>query len=50
LNLPGNTPPTNNRYHNDLLLTLAEVMGVALPGGTFGTAMYSTTPIAEILT
>jgi hypothetical protein len=50
LNLPGNTPPTNNRYHNDLLLTLAEVMGVALPGGSFGTAMYSTTSIAEILT
>ncbi len=50
LNLPGNAPPTNNRYHNDLLLTLAEVMGVALPGGTFGTTMYSTTPIAEILT
>jgi hypothetical protein len=50
LNLPGNTPPTNNRYHNDLLLTLAQVMGVELPGGSFGTAMYSTTSIAEILT
>lgn len=50
LNLPGNAPPTNNRYHNDLLLTLAQVMGVELPGGTFGTAMYSTKPIAEILT
>jgi hypothetical protein len=50
LNLPGNTPPTNNRYHNDLLLTLAQVMGVELAGGSFGTAAYSTTPIAEILT
>jgi uncharacterized protein DUF1552 len=49
LNLPGNTPPTNNRYHNDLLTTLAQVMGVSLPGGTFGTAMYSKAPIAEIL-
>jgi hypothetical protein len=50
LNLPGNSPPTNNRYHNDLLLTLAQVMGVALPGGTFGTSTYSTTSIAEVLT
>jgi len=50
LNLPGNSPPTNNRYHNDLLLTLAQVMGVSLPGGTFGTPTYCTTPIQEILT
>jgi hypothetical protein len=50
LNLPGNSPPTNNRYHNDLLLTLAQVMGVSLPGGTFGTAGFCSTPIQEILT
>jgi len=33
----GNKPPTNNRFHNDLLATLAHVMGVSVPGGTFGT-------------
>jgi hypothetical protein len=49
LNLPGNNPPTNNRFHNDLLTTLAQVMGVSLPGGTFGTAAYCTSPIQEIL-
>jgi hypothetical protein len=49
LNLPGNNPPTNNRFHNDLLLTLASVMGVSPPGGTFGTAGYCTKPIQEIL-
>jgi hypothetical protein len=49
LNLPGNSPPTNNRFHNDLLLTLAQVMGVSLPGGTFGTAGLCTQPIQEIL-
>jgi hypothetical protein len=38
------------RFHNDLLLTLAKIMGVSLPGGTFGTASYCTGPIAEILT
>ena len=37
-----------DRSHNDLLLTLAKVMGVDL-GGTFGTASYCTGPIAEIL-
>jgi hypothetical protein len=37
------------RFHNDLLLTLAQVMGVSLPGGTFGTASYCTGPIREIL-
>lgn len=50
LALPGNNPPTNNRYHNDLLLTLAQAMGVSLPGGTFGTSTLCTTPIQEILT
>jgi hypothetical protein len=49
LNLPGNSPPTNNRFHNDLLLTLAQVMGVSLPGGTFGSADLCTAPIAEVL-
>jgi hypothetical protein len=49
LNLPGNQPPTNNRYHNDLLMTLAKVMGVSLPQSRFGTASFCTTPIAEIL-
>lgn len=37
------------RFHNDLLITLAQVMGVSLPGGTFGTASYCTGPIREIL-
>jgi hypothetical protein len=37
-----------DRNHNDLLLTLAKVMGVDL-GGTFGTASYCTGPIAQIL-
>jgi hypothetical protein len=37
----GNHPPTNNRYHNDLLVTLAQVMGVTVSGlggmpNTFG--------------
>ncbi len=37
------------RFHNDLLLTLAKIMGVSLPGNTFGTASYCTGPITEIL-
>jgi hypothetical protein len=37
------------RFHNDLLLTLAQLMGVSLPGGTFGTASFCTGPINEIL-
>jgi hypothetical protein len=49
LNLPGNNPPTGNRFHNDLLLTLAKVMGVSLPQSRFGTPTYCTTPIAEVL-
>jgi hypothetical protein len=49
LNLPGNNPPTNNRFHNDLLLTLAQVMGVSLPGGTFGTPSLCSGPLQEIL-
>jgi hypothetical protein len=48
LNLPGNTQTTNNRFHNDLLLTLAQVMGVNV-GTTFGTASYCTSPIMEVL-
>jgi len=31
----GNTDPTGNRFHNDLLITLAQVMGVSM--STFGT-------------
>jgi hypothetical protein len=39
---PGNKPPTNNRFHNDLLVTLAQIMGVTVTGlggmsNTFGT-------------
>ena len=51
LNLDGADPSTNaivDRSHNDLLLTLAKVMGVDL-GGTFGTASYCTGPITQIL-
>jgi hypothetical protein len=33
---PGNRPPTNNRFHNDLLVTLAEIMGVGSAISTFG--------------
>jgi hypothetical protein len=33
---PGNKPPTNNRFHNDLLVTLADVMGVGSSIPTFG--------------
>ncbi len=48
----GNSAQNNgsgSRFHNDLLITLAQVMGVGLPGGTFGTATYCTGPIREIL-
>jgi hypothetical protein len=38
----------NDRSHNDLLLTLAKVMGT--PMSTFGEKSYCTGPIAEILT
>jgi hypothetical protein len=41
---------TGNRFHNDLLLTLAQVAGVELPGGTFGATNLCTGPIKEILT
>jgi len=46
-NEPNNVAGT--RFHNDLLTTLAQVMGVSLPGGTFGTSSYCTGPIREIL-
>jgi hypothetical protein len=36
------------RFHNDLLTTLAQAMGVSLPGGTFGTSSYCTNPISEV--
>ena len=48
----GNSAQNNasgTRFHNDLLVTLAQVMGVSLPGGTFGTSSYCTGPIKEIL-
>jgi hypothetical protein len=48
----GNNAQNNGagtRSHNDLLVTLAQVMGTSLPGGTFGTASYCTGPIQEIL-
>lgn len=66
LNLAGgiaNLPPTANRFHNDLLITLAQAMGVNLT--TFGTASgaykggscngcqtvnFVTGPITQILT
>ena len=38
---------THDRSHNDLLLTLAEVMGT--PMTTFGEPTYCTGPISEIL-
>jgi hypothetical protein len=48
-NFGGNSNTyTGNRCHNDLLLTLAKVMGVSV-GSTFGTASYCTGPITEIL-
>jgi hypothetical protein len=62
LNLAGglhNNPPTDNRFHNDLLITLAQVMGVPMttfgtpsgtpPGGSTGTVNFVTGPITEIL-
>jgi hypothetical protein len=57
-NNASNNPPTNNRFHNDLLITLAQAMGV--PMSTFGSASgvsangnplkFCTGPIQEILT
>jgi hypothetical protein len=50
LNLPGN-PATSgivDRSHNDLLLTLASVMGVDV-GSTFGNPSYCTGPITQVL-
>lgn len=60
-NAAGNSPPTNNRFHNDLLVTLAQVMGTNLttfgtPSGATpdlhdgGTVTFNTGPITEILT
>ncbi|MGO9835293.1 MAG: DUF1552 domain-containing protein [Polyangiaceae bacterium] len=49
LNLLGNNDDyTGNRAHNDLLLTLAQVMGVNV-GSTFGTPSFCTGPITQIL-
>jgi Protein of unknown function (DUF1552) len=49
LDLSGNntTAVKNDRSHNDLLLTLAKVMGT--PMTTFGEPTYCTGPIGEIL-
>jgi hypothetical protein len=47
LNLPGNGQTTNNRFHNDLLLTLAQTVGVSV-GSTFGTSSWCTGPIKEV--
>jgi hypothetical protein len=41
------TPPKGDRSHNDLLLTLAKIMGTPLP--TFGESSFCTGPITEIL-
>jgi Protein of unknown function (DUF1552) len=50
LNLPAasSTSSIVDRAQNDLLLTLAKVMGVDL-GGTFGNSKYCTGPITQIL-
>jgi hypothetical protein len=39
-----------DRAHNDLLLTLAQVMGAAPSSGKFGEPTYCTGPITQILT
>jgi hypothetical protein len=44
----GNGNYSGNRCHNDLLLTLAKIMGVDV-GATFGTASFCTGPITEVL-
>jgi len=59
-NAAANSPPTNNRFHNDLLVTLAQVMGVNIT--TFGsltgtppslqdggTVTFNQGPITQIL-
>jgi hypothetical protein len=58
-NNQSNNPPTGNRFHNDLLITLAQAMGVNMT--TFGTASgayrgqnnemvsFATGPIQQIL-
>jgi len=56
----SNNPPTGNRFHNDLLITLGQAMGVNLttfgtptgvpPGGSSATVNFVTGPITEILT
>jgi hypothetical protein len=48
----GNSAQNNGagtRAHNDLMITLAQVMGVSLPQGKFGTPAFCTGPINEIL-
>jgi hypothetical protein len=58
-NNAGNNPPTANRFHNDLLITLAQVMGVNLstfgsvsgpqPNNSNNTLTFCTGPITQIL-
>ena len=40
---------TKDRSHNDLLLTLAQVMGTPPSTGKFGEPTYCTGPITQIL-
>jgi hypothetical protein len=40
-------PPKTDRSHNDLLLTLAKVMGT--PMSTFGETSFCTGPITQLL-
>jgi len=47
-NQAQNNMYTGERAHNDLLLTLAQVMGVNV-GTTFGTASFCTGPITQLL-
>jgi hypothetical protein len=42
-----NMPPKTDRSHNDLLLTLAKVMGT--PMSTFGETSFCTGPITQLL-
>jgi hypothetical protein len=58
-NSASNNPPTNNRFHNDLLVTLGQAMGASMttfgtvsgipPTGNGNPSKFCTGPIAEIL-
>jgi hypothetical protein len=49
---PANRPPTNNRYHNDLLVTIAQIMGVSVSAidGTANAFGATTMPGASFQT